>query len=100
MGVCSAYLTSLNILDEPSSDYKNQLSDVLKSGKKFRLVGDYISWNTKLCDQRLDRTAKMTNAFTSAAIVQEVYFNELDDSQCNNVLSNDSYMFGDEDYNV
>ena len=51
-----------------------------------------------MCDQQLDRTGKMTNAFTSAAIVQEVYFDELGDTQCNNVQSVDSYMFGDEDY--
>ena len=95
---CSTYPTSLNILDELSSEYKNQLSDVLKDGKKFRLVGDNISWNAKVCDQRLGRTGKMTNAFTSACVVQEVYFDELDDKKGNLTVSVDTYMFGEKDY--
>ena len=98
IGICSAYPTSLNILDELSSEYKNQLLDILKDDKKFRLVGDNINWNNKVCDQRLGRTGKMTNAFTSACVVQEVYFDELDDKQGNLTVSVDTYMFGEENY--
>ena len=74
------------------------MSDVLKDGKKFRLVGDNINWNTEVCDQRLGRNGKMTNAFTSACVVQELYFDELDDKQGNLSVSVDTYMFGEEDY--
>ena len=88
----------MNILDKLSSEYKNQLLDILKDDKKFRLVDDNINWNNKVCDQRLGRTGKMTNAFTSACVVQVVYFDELDDKQGNLTVSVDTYMFGEENY--
>ena len=72
--------------------------DILKDDKKFRLVGDNINWNNKVCDQRLGRTGKMTNAFTSTCVVQEVYFDELDGKQGNLTVSVDTYMFGEENY--
>lgn len=74
--------------------------DVVRSGKQFRLVGDNINWQTNVHDQRFDRRGGMTNAFTSAAVVQEVYFPELESSLTHAAFSSDVYIFSSDDCSI
>jgi len=75
----------------------NTLVDVVQKGKRFRLVGDNINWQTKVHNQRFDRRGGMTNAFTSAAVVQEVYFPDLDTSPHLNAFTTDVYLMSADD---
>lgn len=97
LGLTSAYTTSLNVIDCFNKDYITQLIDVLASGKTFRLVGDNINWHTKISDQRFHRSGGMTNAFTSAAIVQEVYFPEMSSERRLEAVPIELYMLGKDD---
>ena len=77
MGVSLSYCRSLGVVELIGGHFNDQLIDLLKQGKRFRLVGDNINWKVGVHDQRLDNTSKMMHAFGSAAIVQNIDFRHL-----------------------
>ncbi len=68
---------SLRIIDSVGDQYLELLRDAVLKGLSFRIVGDNINWATRVHDERLDRHGKMNNAFSSVALVQTVYFDDL-----------------------
>ena len=77
MGVSLSYCRSLGVVELIGGHFNDQLIDLLKQGKRFRLVVDNINWKVGVHDQRLDNTSKMMHAFGSAAIVQNIDFRHL-----------------------
>lgn len=77
LGLCVSYGSSLRVLSSVGDGYLQHLRDIVSRGLAFRLVGDNMNWMTRVHDERADHHNKMTNAFTSIAIVQTVYFPNL-----------------------
>lgn len=55
----------------------DKLVDLIKSHRRFRIVGDNINWTVGVHDQRIDNRGRMHHAFGSAVIVQNMNFSHL-----------------------
>lgn len=51
--------------------------DLIREGRRFRIVGDNINWKVDVHDQRLENKDKFHHAFGSAILVQNIEFDHL-----------------------
>ena len=69
--------TTLRLQDQIMNECEAKLVEAIKAGKRFRLVGDNINFQTQVRDERKDRHGKMEHYFGSAAIIQTLDFEHL-----------------------
>lgn len=77
MGVCLSYNRSIRLQEIIGGSFNNQLIDLVKNYRRFRIVGDNINWSVGVDDQRLDRRGHMDHAFGSLVIIQNMDFSHL-----------------------
>lgn len=51
--------------------------DLIREGRRFRIVGDNINWSVGVHDQRIENKDKFHHAFGSAILVQNIKFDHL-----------------------
>ncbi|XP_070581644.1 uncharacterized protein [Ptychodera flava] len=80
IGVCLSYVQSKKISIDVAGHFKADLIDAVKSGSSFRLIGDNCNYRVNVQEERIDRHGKLHHDFTSAAIVQLMGFEDLDNT--------------------
>ena len=79
VGVCLSYDRTIDVTNIIGGHFNDQIVDIVKKRKRFRLVGDNINWSVGVHDQRRDHRSRMFHAFGSTVLVQNVSFDHLCD---------------------
>lgn len=61
-------------VDQVGGHFNDELTDLIREGRRFRIVGDNINWKVDVHDQRLENKDKFHHAFGSAILVQNIKF--------------------------
>ncbi|XP_061184242.1 uncharacterized protein LOC133192263 [Saccostrea echinata] len=79
VGVCLSYAKSLKLVDQIGGHFNDEMVELVRKGRRFRIVGDNINWKVGVHDQRIDNKDKFHHAFGSAILVQNINFDHLSD---------------------
>lgn len=77
VGICLSYANSLRLVDQIGGHFNDELIDLIREGRRFRIVGDNINWKVDVHDQRLENKDKFHHAFGSAFLVLNIEFDHL-----------------------
>ncbi|XP_055997105.1 uncharacterized protein LOC130047014 [Ostrea edulis] len=75
VGVTVSHSTVLKVQQQIGGKFNAELIDAVKSGMRFRIVGDNVNFKVGVSRQRDDKVGHMEHWFGSAAIIQHTNFN-------------------------
>ena len=93
----------LDTMTAISGGFNTELIDQVKSGCRFRIVGDNINFRVGVTHERQNKSSHMEHWFGSAAIIQNLSFDDRSDTvpQCDlRQLPADYFMMNDNDWYV